>query len=43
MLVVGRVVTGLIVGINAAAANTYIGEIASPDIRGYLGQSAILT
>ncbi|XP_018012320.1 facilitated trehalose transporter Tret1 [Hyalella azteca] len=36
-LVTGRVLTGVFVGSNAAAASAYVGEIASCDIRGTLG------
>lgn len=37
MLLAGRVVTGLYVGITSVAVPTYIGEYASPDIRGAVG------
>ncbi|KAF2344908.1 Major facilitator sugar transporter-like, partial [Trinorchestia longiramus] len=37
MLVVGRLFTGALLGINGAAVNTYVGEFSSADVRGYLG------
>ncbi|KAF2360035.1 Sugar/inositol transporter [Trinorchestia longiramus] len=37
MLLVGRVATGLFVGLTCVTVNTYIGEIASSNIRGTLG------
>ncbi|KAF2351176.1 Sugar/inositol transporter, partial [Trinorchestia longiramus] len=37
VLLIGRLLTGLFIGINGAASNAYMGEIASSDIRGILG------
>ncbi|KAF2359663.1 Major facilitator sugar transporter-like [Trinorchestia longiramus] len=37
MLITGRLICGIAVGIKGIAINTYIGEIASSDIRGFLG------
>ncbi|KAG7167452.1 facilitated trehalose transporter Tret1-like isoform X2 [Homarus americanus] len=37
VLVCGRVVTGVSMGLTSTAAPPYIGELASPDIRGTLG------
>ena len=37
MLILGRLVTGLIGGVTSLAVPTYIGELASPSIRGTLG------
>ncbi|KAF2356111.1 Sugar/inositol transporter [Trinorchestia longiramus] len=36
-LLLGRVLTGLLLGISSSAGNAYVGEIASSDIRGLLG------
>ncbi|KAL7644384.1 UNVERIFIED_CONTAM: hypothetical protein RMT77_005214 [Armadillidium vulgare] len=37
MLLVGRIISGMYCGMISIAANTYVGEIASPHIRGTLG------
>nr|XP_045597471.1 facilitated trehalose transporter Tret1-2 homolog [Procambarus clarkii] len=42
MLLGGRVVTGVCVGVTSVAVPTYIGEIASPHIRGVLGSGVQL-
>lgn len=39
MLVTGRILTGMFTGMMCVAVNTYVGEIASSDIRGRLGIS----
>ena len=37
MLLSGRIITGFCAGIASITVPTYIGEIASPDIRGTVG------
>ena len=39
MIVSGRIVTGICCGFVSLTIPTYIGEIASPDIRGLLGKT----
>lgn len=39
MLMTGRIITGFCAGITSLVVPTYIGEFASPDIRGTLGKS----